>query len=180
MSFKKPFRAVPIQVGKRYRARRRLQSWSIYVIAAGVSIVTFAVGMVVTNSPVASASVKQLASIANIPRFNICAGPVRRTCVVDGDTIWLEGEKIRIADVDTPEISEPKCQSEYDRGISARDRLADLLNEGEFDVLPIGGRDQDGYGRKLRVLVRNGQSIGDQLVREGLARTWTGRREPWC
>ncbi len=31
----------------------------------------------------------------------------RRTCVVDGDTIWLEGVKIRIADIDTPEISQP-------------------------------------------------------------------------
>lgn len=180
MSFKKPFRAVPITVGKRYRARRRRGAWTIYAIAAGVSILTFAIGMIVTNSPVASASVKQLAWIANISRFNNCVGPVRRTCVVDGDTIWLEGEKIRIADIDTPEISEPRCQSEYDRGIRSRDRLAELLNEGEFDVLPIGDRDQDQYGRKLRVLVRNGQSLGKQLVSEGLARTWTGAREPWC
>ena len=38
--------------------------------------------------------------------FAVC-GMVRRTCVVDGDTIWLEGVKIRIADIDTPEISQP-------------------------------------------------------------------------
>ena len=25
-----------------------------------------------------------------------------------------------------------------------------------------------------------GEKVGDQLVSEGLARTWTGRREPWC
>lgn len=35
--------------------------------------------------------------------FPICNGPLRTTCVVDGDTIWMGGVKIRIADIDTPE-----------------------------------------------------------------------------
>jgi endonuclease YncB( thermonuclease family) len=30
------------------------------------------------------------------------------------------------------------------------------------------------------VLVRDGRSLGDILVSEGLARTWSGRRQPWC
>ncbi len=111
--------------------------------------------------------------------FAVC-GMVRRTCVVDGDTIWLEGVKIRIADIDTPEISQPKCDYEYDLGIKARDRLVVLLNEGEFTLATIGNRDEDQYGRKLRVILRGGRSLGDQLVSEGLARTWTGRREAWC
>ena len=111
--------------------------------------------------------------------FAVC-GLVRQTCVVDGDTIWLEGVKIRVANIDTPEISQPRCDYEYELGIQARDRLVVLLNQGEFSAVPIGSRDEDQYGRKLRVLMRNGRSIGDQLVAEGLARTWTGRREPWC
>ena len=180
MSFKRPFRAVPIQVGKRYRAKRRRQRHSIYPLAAAVLVATFAVGIVVTNDPIASASMTQLASIASIPRFKVCTGPVPRTCVVDGDTIWLEGEKIRIADIDTPEIGEAKCRSQHDRGILAPDRLAGLLNEGKFDVIPGGGRNEDQYGRKLRVLTRDGLSLGNVLVSEGLARTWSGQREPWC
>ena len=28
-------------------------------------------------------------------RFTLCDGPVRRTCVVDGDTFWFKGDKIR-------------------------------------------------------------------------------------
>ena len=181
MSFKRPFRAVPIQVGKRYRAKRRRQRHSIYPLAAAVLVATFAVGIVVTNDPIASASMTQLAStIASIPRFKLCTGPVPRTCVVDGDTIWLEGEKIRIADIDTPEIGEAKCRSQHDRGILAPDRLAGLLNEGKFDVIPGGGRNEDQYGRKLRVLTRDGHSLGNVLVSEGLARTWSGQREPWC
>src|SRR3546814_10777725 len=87
------------------------------------------------------------------PRFELC-GMTRRTCVVDGDTCWLEGEKIRIADIDTPEISEPKCDAEYQLGMKATHQLRDLLNEGAFEVRPIGNRDEDRFGRKLRVGVR--------------------------
>lgn len=114
-----------------------------------------------------------------IANFDHC-GTIRRTCVVDGDTFWLDGEKIRIADIDTPEISQPQCAYEKDLGLQATDRLIALLNAGPFELHAIGNRDTDRYGRKLRVVVRNGSSLGDQLVAEGLARTWTGRREPWC
>jgi endonuclease YncB( thermonuclease family) len=105
---------------------------------------------------------------------------VGNICGIDGDTFWLDGEKIRIADIDTPEISQPNCQSEHGRGIEARDRLVVLLNEGPFDLVQFGSHDEDQYGRKLRVVSRHGASLGDQLVSEGLARTWSGRREPWC
>ena len=107
-------------------------------------------------------------------------GLVRRTCVVDGDTFWLAGRKIRVADIDTPEIGEPKCDAEYQLGMRATLRFTQLLNAGPFTLNKIGNRDTDRYGRELRVVMRNGRSIGDQLVAEGLARTWTGRREPWC
>jgi endonuclease YncB( thermonuclease family) len=109
-----------------------------------------------------------------------CGAAKRITCVVDGDTPWLRGEKIRIADIDTPETSEPKCASELERGNRATDRLIDLLNAGPFELHAWPSRDIDRYGRKLRVLVRGGRSLGDILVLEGLARTWTGGREPWC
>lgn len=109
-----------------------------------------------------------------------CGTAKRITCVVDGDTLWLNGQKIRVADIDTPEISEPKCASELRRGNKATDRFIALINQGQFELHAWPGRDTDQYGRKLRVIVRGGHSLGDILVSEGLARTWTGRREPWC
>ena len=112
-------------------------------------------------------------------QFQIC-GPVRITCIVDGDTFWLNGVKIRIADIDTPEIGNPGCASEHALGMRATRRLRDLLNAGPFELLAFRGRDEDRYGRKLRIVVRGGNSLGDQLVSEGLARTWSGKREPWC
>src|SRR4051794_20181808 len=79
-----------------------------------------------------------------------------------------------------PEISEPKCASEAALGHRAKERLLDLLNKGPFDIVHPGGRDEDIYGRKLRVLIRDGRSLGTILVDEGLARPWTGRRRSWC
>ena len=99
--------------------------------------------------------------------------------VIDGDTFHYGGDKIRIADIDTPEVR-GRCAYEKALAAQATQRLEELLAAGPFELQPIPGRDEDRYGRKLRVVTRNGRSLGDRLVAEGLARTWTGRREPWC
>ncbi len=109
----------------------------------------------------------------------LCPAGPRDNCVHDGDSFWLGGERIRIADIDTPELN-GECEAERQLAIRARDRLLVLLNAGSFELRSIPGRDRDRYGRLLRIVIRDGQSLGDQLVAEGLARTWTGRREPWC
>ena len=124
-------------------------------------------------------SAKATGSMAYEP-YSLCSGAIRRHCVVDGDTIWHQGTKIRIADIDTPEVSEPRCSSEAALGAKATKRLLQLVNLGPFEVQAWPGRDEDKYGRKLRVLLRDGRSLGDILVNEGLARTWNGRRQTWC
>lgn len=134
---------------------------------------------VISVAMVLEASASDAAS-RNISQFRKCDFGHRTNCVVDGDTIWIAGQKIRIADIDTPEISKPQCQSELALGNKATARLVELINAGPFEVKAWPDRDEDRYGRKLRVLVRDGRSLGDILVSEGLARTWSGRREPWC
>lgn len=157
---------------KRQRLKRR-RSVSLLVLGGiGAGVVG---GLIGISWPLGPSS----AGAQTSPEFAVC-GTIRKTCVVDGDTIWLDGVKIRVADIDTPEISTPRCDAELALGLEARDRLVVLLNEGDFSLEPIGNRDEDRYGRKLRVIVRSGRSLGDQLVSEGLARTWSGRREPWC
>ena len=111
--------------------------------------------------------------------FSRCSGPIRVTCVVDGDTIWLKGQKIRIADINTPEVGSPDCPAERALGERATSRLTSLLNEGGFSLETID-RDKDTYGRKLRIVTRAGQSLGGTLVAEGLAEEWTGSRRSWC
>lgn len=111
--------------------------------------------------------------------FGLC-GPIRTSnCVIDGDTFKFGGESIRIADIDAPETHPSRCGREAALGASATHRLRELLSSGPF-VLRTEGRDVDRYGRKLRIVTRDGQSLGAVLVSEGLAREWTGRRQPWC
>lgn len=112
-------------------------------------------------------------------RFDICVGRTRVTCVVDGDTIWYRGAKIRIADINTPEVSQPGCAREAELGAAATQRMRALLNEGPFSLEPVD-RDRDRYGRLLRTVTRDGASLGAVLVDEGLAEEWQGRRREWC
>lgn len=115
------------------------------------------------------------------PRFPICGSGRRTDCVVDGDTFWYRGEKIRISDINSPEVSEPGCSREAALGARATRRLRDLLNQGAFSLgLDPSGRETDRYGRKLRTVNRDGESLGGRLVDEGLAERWKGRRSSWC
>ena len=113
-------------------------------------------------------------------KFTLCEVSNGRNCVIDGDTIRYGGLKIRLADIDTPEIHDFKCTAELDRGRQARDRLLQLINAGPFQIVYKGGRDTDRYGRKLRAIERDGLSFGDVLISEGLARRWDGARRSWC
>lgn len=112
-------------------------------------------------------------------RFGLCHSGGGVDCVVDGDTFWFRGEKVRIADIDTPETHGPRCAAEGALGARATERLHVLLNAGSFSLESVD-RETDRYGRTLRVVTRDGQSIGAMLVAEGLARTWDGSRHPWC
>jgi micrococcal nuclease len=111
--------------------------------------------------------------------FSVCHSGGGTNCVVDGDTFWMDGRKIRIADIDTPETHPPRCAEEAELGKRATHRLQQLLNAGPLELQSID-RDTDKYGRQLRIVMRNGQSLGDTLVAEGLAREWEGSRRPWC
>lgn len=133
------------------------------------------------SQPVASVSVVQrpAAGAARTRTFSFCHTGGGENCVVDGDTFWMDGQKIRIADIDTPETHPPRCSEEAALGAKATQRLRSLLNAGPVTLETID-RDSDRYGRALRIVTRHGQSLGATLVTEGLARPWEGARRPWC
>ena len=99
--------------------------------------------------------------------------------MVDGDTFWLNGEKVRLTDINAPETHSAGCPAEQVLGDKATRRLIVLLNSGPFS-LETEGRATDRYGRSLRVATRGGRSLGQQLVSEGLAEPWRGKRSDWC
>jgi len=111
--------------------------------------------------------------------FALCHTGGGTNCVVDGDTFWMDGAKIRVADIDAPETHPSRCPEEARLGRAATLRLQALLSAGPV-TLEVPDRATDRYGRALRIATRGGRSLGAQLVDEGLARPWTGRRQPWC
>jgi micrococcal nuclease len=103
--------------------------------------------------------------------------------VVDGDTIHYNGEKIRIANIDTPEIGGAKCESELRRGLDAKAALKALLDGESLEVRrgdPKTGRTIDKYGRTLALVSIRGRDVGTILIQQRHARPWVGRRMPWC
>ncbi|MDT0575054.1 thermonuclease family protein [Croceicoccus sp. F390] len=188
---------------KRYRGAPPLQFWpkakrksrmpggaltliimSLCLIMAGILLrQDVTIGDITIGAP--SATTGQLgippASAADTlsARFVMCDGPARDNCVVDGDTFWFAGDKIRIADLNTPETSSPDCDAELVLGTKATDRLRELLNAGPFSLV-AADRDEDRYGRKLRTVERGGQSLSEILIREGLGESWKGYRSGWC
>ncbi|NEK18077.1 thermonuclease family protein [Rhizobium leguminosarum] len=145
---------------------------TLRIFTAITSLSALAIGILAS---VASAEQPNSASDA----FSICGSGQRITCVVDGDTFWFRGEKIRIADIDTPELSPPRCQGERERGLAAKQRLLDILNSGPISFKTTA-REEDRFGRKLRIVYRDRRSVGDMLVAEGLAQKWQGSRRSWC
>ena len=118
-------------------------------------------------------------SILSAAALTLCSASPRDNCVVDGDTFWLGGEKIRLSDINAPETHGAACPGERALGERAKARLLVLLNQGRF-ALEVPPRATDRYGRALRIATRHGRSLGAQLVSEGLAEPWRGRRSAWC
>ena len=86
--------------------------------------------------------------------------------VVDGDTVELAGERIRLIEPDAPEISKPRCNSELAKGLVASGRLRQLL-DGPVRIERSGRTDR--YNRTLASLIGPQGNVADSLIREGLA-----------
>lgn len=116
------------------------------------------------------------------PAFAIgeCRGGKRHTCVVDGDTLWIDGVKLRAHGYDTPETTTSICggASEVELGKAATRRFIEILNTSRIEISPVGRKGR--YGRDLVVIYADGQDVGDILVGEGLARHYPHGQEIWC
>ncbi|MEJ6396044.1 thermonuclease family protein [Gymnodinialimonas sp. 2305UL16-5] len=112
--------------------------------------------------------------------MELCDRGPRHSCVVDGDTIWLNGVNYRLEGYDTPEEYNNVCGGfrEIDLARAASQRLVDLLNQSEWTIQSHGRADR--YDRVLANIYIGGEDVGDILIREGLARSWPDGPEFWC
>lgn len=88
--------------------------------------------------------------------------------VIDGDTIVLNGEKIRFSGIDTPELKQT-CLKDNEKvgcGMFARKLLVKKI--GNNTPICIGKK-KDFYKRTLAECFVNGESLSKFLVRSGYA-----------
>ena len=88
--------------------------------------------------------------------------------VVDGDTIVLNGEKIRFSGIDTPELKQTclKDDQEVGCGMTAKRLLVEKIDNATVDCISEG---KDAYKRTLAECFVNGESLSKFLVRSGYA-----------
>ncbi|PST21861.1 thermonuclease family protein [Mesorhizobium plurifarium] len=86
----------------------------------------------------------------------------------DGDSLRIDGRRIRIEGIDAPEIGQMCRRGEdvWDCGAQARQRLADLV-AGAMIVCRLHGHDR--YGRELGVCAADGTDLGREMVLSGHA-----------
>ena len=88
--------------------------------------------------------------------------------VVDGDTIVLNGEKIRFAGIDTPELKQTCIQDDQkiNCGMHAKLLLVKKIGNNTPECISEG---KDVYKRTLAECFINGESLSSFLVRSGYA-----------
>lgn len=89
--------------------------------------------------------------------------------IVDADSVYVAGQKIRLEGVDAPETDQ-KCLNaagaDENCGLTAKRRLEEFANGREWQCQAHG---HDVYGRNLGTCMVGGTDIGRWLVRNGWA-----------
>ncbi len=113
---------------------------------------------------------------------------------VDADTFdlqtkpfknWSVPLRIRLMNVNTPEVRTPKCPYEKQLANKATDFVKSALSKpgAVIELSTLGGFDD--YNRYLATVTVDGKDLGEMLVDAGLARVWTDKYEGqtkmyWC
>ncbi len=86
-------------------------------------------------------------------------GPKLVTKIIDGDTIIVEGNTVRLLGIDADEKGYPcydAAKAELERLILGREVYLEYFDE-----------EKDSYGRHLRYVILDGENINVKMVREG-------------
>ena len=88
--------------------------------------------------------------------------------VVDGDTIVLNGEKIRFSGIDTPELKQT-CMNSDEKVFCGKSAKMLLIKKIGNEMPECISEGKDAYKRTLAECFVNGESLSSFLVRSGYA-----------
>ena len=132
--------------------------------------------------------VKFLCTLLVAMALTASASATETILLVDGDTIKVNGERIRIIEIDAPETWKPRCENELVLGLKAKQRLRELL-DGVDDAHPLTvvPEGYDYWHRTLAYVYVGEVNVGQQLLDEGHALPYVAgpqakakRLATWC
>ena len=123
-------------------------------------------------------------SIVNLAEAEILLHQYNGQYCYDGDTcyVMIDGNKakIRLLELDTPEISKPKCEAELELGLEARDYLNNLIaNASSVEIKT--DYEKDYFGRTLAYLIIDGEDASAKIRSNNLGVVYErGNKKDWC
>ena len=111
--------------------------------------------------------------------FGLCDEGGMTNCVASGDSFFLAGKSVRIANIDAPQPYGASCPRESRLGRQSAKRLRELLNGGELRMMRTE-QDLDAYGLLVRSVAVDGKDVGAAMVASGLAREIGAVTPAWC
>jgi endonuclease YncB( thermonuclease family) len=100
----------------------------------------------------------------------LCAIPARAGEVLDGDTLEVEGQRMRLFGIDAFELGQTCLDSRgqpWHCGAAAKAALAELVDDQALACTVVDDTPADGYVAQCKV--RHGVDLGGYMVRAGLA-----------
>ena len=123
-------------------------------------------------------------SMSSLSHADIMLRKFNNLYCYDGDTCYVTidktNTKIRLLELDTPEISKPKCQQELDWGIEARDFLNNSIVNAQSIKFQTN-YDKDYFGRILAYLIIDDENISKVLISNKLGVIYIkNKKMDWC
>lgn len=144
---------------------------------AGIILFAILVAVAIIGISIATITHQDPRAAAHAAQFGQCYNSGVDECVLDGDTIYVGGQRVDVAGIVAPAIQGAKCSDERTRGIESALKLADLLNSGKV-TLGDTVRDSDGTLRR-RVAV-DGKDVAAAMIDAGVTQDRGSGQPDWC
>jgi endonuclease YncB( thermonuclease family) len=154
----------------------RSADWDRRFAIAGIIAFAFAIAVVTLGFSAITAHIGGGAPV-DVQRFGSCRNEGGPNCVLDGDTIRIDGEQVVIAGMVAPKVEAAHCGAEEQRGAKAVEQLLRLLNSGK---VTSGGAIRGAYGVSRRNVEVDGRDVAAAMIAAGVAREDDSEMKNWC